>query len=300
MTMENFRLRVFRAVAQHLNFRKASEELLLTQPAVTQQIKALEAELDAALFHRTAGRITLTPAGAALLPYAERLAELAAEAREAVAAASGRTAGSLTLAASQTVGQYVLPRLLAAFLEQHPHVQVQVRSGNTEEALDALAHHHVQMALIEGPALRQDVRLTPFMEDEMVLVVPASHAWAGKRVSLDDLRSATWVSRELGSGSRRIIEEALEAAGLPARDLQVRMTFDSTEALLAAVEAGLGVAFVSRWAVRAQTAVGSLRVAQVNGLKLTRTFLMALPAGPEPTGVVGTFFRFLQQTGAAT
>src|SRR6201986_2954336 len=118
--MENFRLRVFRAVAQHLNFRIAAEELLLTQSAVTQQIKALESEMDVPLFDRAAGRVSLTPAGAALLPFADRLAALAAEAREAVAAVNGASVGRLALGASQTIGQYLLPRLIAGFLQQNP------------------------------------------------------------------------------------------------------------------------------------------------------------------------------------
>src|SRR5580698_10285668 len=122
--MENFRLRVFRAVARHLNFRLAAEELLLTQPAVTQQIKALESELDVALFERAGGHVALTLAGAALLPYAGRLAALSAEAREAVIAATGNTAGALAVGASQTIGQYLLPRLIAGFLREFPRVAV--------------------------------------------------------------------------------------------------------------------------------------------------------------------------------
>src|SRR5271165_6755496 len=129
--MENFRLRVFRSVAHHLNFRIAAEELLLTQSAVTQQIKALESEMDVALFDRAGGRVSLTPAGAALLPFADRLSALAAEAREAVAAANGASAGRLALGASQTIGQYLLPRLIAGFLEQYPKVDVSVMGGNT-------------------------------------------------------------------------------------------------------------------------------------------------------------------------
>lgn len=114
--MESFRLRVFRAVARHLNFRLAAEEVLLTQPAVTQQIKALESEFSVALFERAGGRVKLTPAGEALLPYAERLATISAEAREAVMATTGGTAGRLVVGASQTIGQYLLPRVIAAVM----------------------------------------------------------------------------------------------------------------------------------------------------------------------------------------
>jgi DNA-binding transcriptional LysR family regulator len=291
--MENFRLRIFRAVARHLNFRMAAEELLLTQPAVSQQIHALEAELDAPLFDRSGGRVRLTPAGAALLPFAENLSALAAAAREAVAAATGATAGTLAVGASQTIGQYLLPRLIAGFLGQHPRVEVSITGGNTQTVLEHLRSRAIQVALIEGPALGHDVRVQPFMEDHMVCVVPAGHAWADSAVSLAELRHATLLTREQGSGSRRIVEHSLETAGVSIRDLKLGLTFDSTEGLLSAVEAGLGIAFVSRWAVRNQLALGTLHVARIKGLALARMFSLATHAGPEPVGVAGAFWRFV-------
>lgn len=291
--MENFRLRVFRTVARHMNFRLASEELLLTQPAVTQQIKALESELGVALFERAAGRVTLTTAGEALLPYAERLAALAAEAQEAVSSAVGGAAGTLAIGASQTIGQYLLPKLIAGFLREFPRVTVTVQGGNTQTVLEALAQHTVQIALIEGPAMRRDVHVEPFMEDHMVCVVPAGHEWADEEISVDALRDASFIIRELGSGTRRTLEHALEEAGLRLKDLHIGMTADSTEGQLSAVEAGLGIGFVSRWAVRNQLALGTLRIARVSGLKLARKFSLATLAGPEPTGVAGAFRRFV-------
>ena len=291
--MENYRLRVFRAAARHLNFRMAAEDLLLTQPAVTQQIKALEAELDVAVFDRTGRKIALTPAGAALLPFAERIADLTNETREAVAAVSSGHAGTLTLGASQTIGQYLLPRLIAGFLAENPKVDVSVLGGNTQTVLEALAERRVSLALIEGPALRQDVRIEPFMEDHMICVVPAAHEWADEEVTLDQLQQATLVMRELGSGSRRIVEHALEEAGVRLRELSIRMTFDSTEGMLSAVEAGLGVAFVSRWAVRSALALGVLRIAHVRGLRLRRLFSLGTAAGPLPAGLTGAFYQFV-------
>ncbi len=291
--MENFRLRVFRAVAHHLNFRIAAEELLLTQSAVTQQIKALESEMDVPLFDRAGGRVSLTPAGAALLPFADRLAALAAEAREAVAAANGASAGRLALGASQTIGQYLLPRLIAGFLEQNPKVDISVAGGNTQTILEALVEHRVQLCLIEGPAMRRDVQVEPFMEDHMVCVVPSGHQWADKEINVKELQQAVLVARELGSGSRRIVEQAMEKAGLEVKKLRLLMTFDSTEGLLSAVEAGLGVAFVSRWAVRNQLALGTLKLARVRGLNLARMFSLATVAGPEPAGIARAFHRFV-------
>jgi DNA-binding transcriptional LysR family regulator len=291
--MENFRLRVFRAVAHHLNFRIAAEELSLTQSAVTQQIKALESEMDVPLFDRAAGRVSLTPAGAALLPFADRLAALAAEAREAVAAANGASAGRLALGASQTIGQYLLPGLIAGFLEQNPKVDISVIGGNTQTILEALVEHRVQLCLIEGPAMRRDVQVEPFMEDHMVCVVPSGHAWADREIDVKELQQATLVSRELGSGSRRIVEQAMEKAGLDVKKMRLLMTFDSTEGLLSAVEAGLGIAFVSRWAVRNQLALGTLKLARVRGLNLARMFSLASVSGPEPAGIARAFHRFV-------
>src|SRR5271169_2531855 len=291
--MENFRLRVFRAVARHLNFRQAAEELLLTQPAVTQQIKTLESELSVALFDRSGGRVALTAAGKALLPYADQLAALAEEACEAIAATAGDTAGRLAIAASQTIGQYLLPRLIAGFLKDHPRVEITVTGGNTQAVLEALVEHRVHLALIEGPAMRRDVKIEPFMEDHMVCVVPPGHEWADEDVDVADLRTAVLVTRELGSGSRRIVEQALEQAGLPIKELHLGMTFDSTEGLLSAVEAGLGIAFVSRWAVRNQLALGTLKLARVRGLNLARMFSLATVTGPEPAGIARAFHRFV-------
>jgi DNA-binding transcriptional LysR family regulator len=221
------------------------------------------------------------------------LASLANEAREAVAATTTSQAGTLTLAASQTIGQYLLPRLIAAFLSENPCVDIQVLSGNTQQVLEALVDHRANLALIEGPALRHDVRIQPFMEDHMVCVVPASHEWADEDITLSQLQQATLVTRELGSGSRRIAEQALEDAGIRLRELHIRMTFDSTEGLLSAVEAGLGIAFVSRWAVRSQLALGTLRLARIKGLKLARMFSLASPAGPDLVGTSGAFHRFV-------
>ncbi len=291
--MENFRLRVFRAVALHLNFRMAAEELLLTQSAVTQQIKTLESELDVALFSRSAGRVALTAAGAVLLPFAEKLAALAEEARESVAATTGAHMGKLTLGASQTIGQYLLPKLVAGFLEQNPKVEISVLGGNTQTVLEALAEHRLQLCLIEGPAMRRDVHVEPFMEDHMVCVVPPGHEWADQEVDVKDLQGATFVARELGSGSRRIVEQALEQAGIEVHKLRLAMTFDSTEGLLSAVEAGLGIGFVSRWAVRNQLALGTLKLVRVQGLNLARMFSLATLAGPEPAGIARAFYRFV-------
>jgi DNA-binding transcriptional LysR family regulator len=293
MVIENFRLRVFRTVARHLNFSRAAEELLLTQPAVTQQIKALEDEFGVSLFDRGGGHIQLTPGGKALVPFAERMKVLSEEAVRAVAAAYGEQSGDLTLGASQTIAQYLLPALIAAFRESHPKVRVKTLSGNTDEMLEALVSGKIELALIEGPERRKDLHIEAFMEDHMVLVVPPGHEWAGQEVTPEMFKREPLLMREFGSGSRRVIEQALAANGLKAKDIQISMEFDSTEGLLSGVEVGLGVTFVSRWAVRNQLALGTLKLAYAREFKLARWFSLARASGPEPTGNLKAFRALL-------
>ena len=291
--LENFRIRVFRAVAHHLNFSRAAEELLLTQPAVTQQVKALEDELGVPLFDRSGGRITLTAGGKVLLPLAEQMKEISDQAFAAVAETSGEQAGELAVGASQTIAQYLLPNFIAGFTKAHPRIRIIARSGNTEAMLEALVAHQIQLALIEGPDRRKNFNIEPFFQDDMVLVVPTNHEWADQEVDIEALKQQPLLMREFGSGSRRVVEKALVAAGLRKKDLRIQMELDSTEGLLSAVEAGLGVTFVSRWAVRNQLSLGTLKIARVRGLKLSRQFSIAYPAGPAATGNVGAFRRFL-------
>src|ERR1700758_517898 len=219
--------------------------------------------------------------------------ELSDEAFAAVAEAFGQYAGELALGASQTIGQYLLPTFVAAFHRTNPKIRVTARSGSTDEMLEALLAREIHLALIEGPERRKDLHIEPFMEDHMILVVPANHGWANNEVGVEDLKSEPLLMREFGSGSRRVVEQALSKAGEKTKDLTISMELDSTEGLLSAVEAGLGITFVSRWAVRNQLLLGTLKVARVHGLKLSRRFSMASTAGPEPTGIVGIFRTFL-------
>ncbi|MDP9050639.1 MAG: LysR substrate-binding domain-containing protein [Acidobacteriota bacterium] len=146
---------------------------------------------------------------------------------------------------------------------------------------------------MEGPERRKDLHIEPFMEDHMVLVVPASHDWAGQEVTPAMISEEPLLMREHGSGSRRVVEQALAANGMKAKDLYISMQFDSTEGLLTAVEAGLGVTFVSSWSVRNQLALGTLKLAYAKDLKLSRSFSLALPSGPQPAGNVGAFRALL-------
>ena len=288
--LENFRLKVFRSVAEHLNFRKASEHLFLTQPAVTLQIKALENDLGVRLFDRSANRVALTPQGSVLLRYARKISALAAQAEHELGAEGGQFSGELSLGVSTTIAQYVLPRLIGAFLGEHPRVQLALRSGNTEQVVQLVLDGSVAIGLIEGPARERGVHTEPFMRDELVLIVSPNSDVA--HFSTQQLLGSSLLMREQGSGSRHVVEAALEKSGLKLKSFKSVMDLDSTEAIKSAVEAGLGVGFVSRWAISKELELGTLRVGQVRGLTMTRHFSLVTRTGPTQQGLPEAFRLF--------
>jgi LysR family transcriptional regulator, transcriptional activator of the cysJI operon len=298
--LENFRLRVFRAVADEMSFRKAAEVLHLSQPAVSQHIHALEEEAEVQLFDRARGeghgsQISLTEAGRVLLGYANTAAETMVEARRALAALNHEVVGELRLGASTTVAQYVLPRILGAFLRQYPQVKLSLVSGNTERIVESVAEKKVALGIIEGPAMRRDVKTERMVKDEMVLIVSPNHALAlrkGAVITPAELAKLPLLLRERGSGSRRVVERALKRVGIPLRSLSVAMELDSTEAIISGVEAELGVGFVSRWAVGKVLRLGAVRVVAVEGLEIVRDFSFVRLAGSEMRGAAAAFQRF--------
>jgi len=288
--LENFRLKVFRIVAEQLNFRKAAEHLFLTQPAVTLQVKALEEDLGIRLFDRAANRISLTPQGSLLLEYAKKIAALVSQAEQELGGGDGKVSGELSLGVSTTIAQYLFPRLLRAFLDENPRVKFSLHSGNTGEIVQLLLESKLAIGLIEGPARDHGIRTEPFMQDELVLITPP--AFESVRLSRGQFVASRLLMREHGSGSRHVVEMALENAGFKLKSFKNVMNLDSTEAIKSAVEVGLGIGFVSRWAISKELELGALKVAEVAGLSVMRHFSLIWPTGPEPLGPAGAFRTF--------
>ena len=291
--LENFRLRVFREVANQASFRRAAEVLYITQPAVTQQIKALEEELGARLFDRGGGEVKLTAAGEILLRRAAEAEAILSRSIEEIGSLEGEVRGALRVAASTTIAQYVLPRLLAEFTLQHPGARLELESANTQRVVEAVVKGEAPIGLIEGPAHRQELAVERWLEDELVLVVPAGHEWANEEIALSALRTAALLVRERGSGTREVLEQALKRAGAPISKMQVAMELGSTETLLACVEAGLGVGFASRFALERQRALGTLATVKVKGLNVVREFSLVHARGPQTNGVASAFAAYL-------
>jgi LysR family transcriptional regulator, transcriptional activator of the cysJI operon len=294
--IENFRLKVFRAVAEHRHFRKAADYLYLTQPAVTHQIRALEETFSVPLFDRTGKEVTLTPSGEILLKYVKQVDALLARAEEELSALAGEVRGELRIAASMTIAQFALPRILGDFVRRHPSVHLAIESSKTEEVINSVIAQRAALGLIEGPARTRDVTVEPWIEDELVMTVPASHEWDNSRdIEMTDLREVQLLMRERGSGTREIVEQTMADHGLSMRDLKPIMEVDSTEGIIASIEAGLGIGFVSRHAIRRALLLGTLKMVPIRGVHLKRQFSVVYSRGPEPTGLPGLFLSHLRE-----
>lgn len=269
--MDERRLEVFVAVARRLSFGAAARALHLSQPAVSQHVAALERELGARLLERTTRRVRLTAAGAALLSRTDTLLRDHAEARRAVAAAEGRIAGELVVAASLTIGAYVLPAALAELAVRHTHLRVRVTIENTEQVVGSLLEGHVDIGFVEGELTAPDVLLHPLREDELVIIAPVGHRFAAYReVPVPDLLLEPFVLREEGSGTRQVAEAHLLAAGVHLQDLRVVAELSGIDAIKASVAAGLGVSIISRSALPGDAAASGLLFRRIEGLRLTR------------------------------
>jgi DNA-binding transcriptional LysR family regulator len=159
--------------------------------------------------------------------------------------------------------------------------------------VELLIERKVSIGLIEGPSRHREIRAEPFMEDELVLIAPPR--FENGRMSREQLTSSSLLMREQGSGSRRVVETALEKAGIKLKSFHHVMNLDSTEAIKSAVEAGLGVGFVSRWAISKELELEALKVVDVAGVRVARSFSLILCTGPEPQGPAGAFRNFALQ-----
>jgi DNA-binding transcriptional LysR family regulator len=286
LALEPALLPTFLAVLDAGRISAAAKTLHLSQPAVTAQIRRLEDALGTALFVRTARGVTPTEAALRLATHARAIHRLLDEALADVTGVEEK-GGALVVAASTTVAAHLLPPLLAQFRAAHRGVALRVHVGNSEQVVDEVREGRIPLGLVEGHARASGVRLEPFVDDEIVPIVGRDAPFRVRRAS--DLDAVPLLWREAGSGTRAVVERALGGAGLrrrSARTLDVEL--GSTEAIIGGAAAGLGVAFVSRWSVRAHLAAGLVRVVPGAELVVRRTFHWALPAG----ALTGTSARF--------
>ncbi len=268
--MELRQLRAFEAASRHGSFTRAAEELGLSQPAVSMQIQALEGDLGVRLLDRLPRQVELTAAGEVLVEYARRLLNMEGEAQRALAELRGLESGCLRVAASPTVGSYLLPQMLGHFKRRYPGLRVIVEIAPSYRAAEALHNHTADVGLVEAAVESDVLAAEVFRTDELVVVMPANHAWAGRGSILpQELLQEPLIAREPGSGTRALVEERLRTVGI---DIAPAMELGGVEAIKSAIMAGLGVSFVSKHAIRLEERFGILAVATVQGLDLRRPF----------------------------
>jgi DNA-binding transcriptional LysR family regulator len=261
---------VFRAVARHLSFTRAAEELYISQPAVSAHVRELERLYGVELFEQVGRRVRLTEAGKLLEEYADRLLALVEESRRALEELKGLERGHLAVGASTIPGTYFLPQALGCFKERHPGVEVALRIGDTHQVLGMMRRGEVELAVVGELQEVDGLQRQPYRSDELVLVVSPGHRWAQSGPGeIAELEKESFILREQGSSTRENAEALLRRAGIVPR---IAMEWESTEAIKKAVEAGLGVTVLSAHAVALEVAHGLLAVVRHPALECRRQF----------------------------
>jgi DNA-binding transcriptional LysR family regulator len=268
----------------------AAKTLHLSQPAVTAQIKRLEETFGTALFVRSVRGVVPTEAGLRLAVHARALRRLLDSALSDLSVVGDEHFGPLVIAASTTIASHLLPPLLAQFRAQYRDVPVQILLRNTEGVVEAVRTGRAPIGLVEGHARAAGIQLEPFVDDEIVPIVGRGAPFTLRKTR--DLDAVPILWRETGSGTRAVVARALKNSGIDRRKSRILdMEIGSTEAIIGAATAGLGVAFVSRWSVRAHLAAGFVQLVPGLNLVIRRTFRWALPSGTL-SGTAARFYAF--------
>ncbi len=261
-------LRIFLAVARHNSYSRAADELHLTQPAVSAQVRELERGLDATFFERVGRTIVLTEAGKELHSYAQKACALIDEAKLVMEELDELKRGRIALAAVTTAGAYVLPSLLEAFRQRHPGITVSLEVANRATVQRRLFQNEVDLIVMgRAPEALPHVA-EPFLADELVLIASSAHPLAKvKKIAVERLAQELFIAREVGSGTRLNADEFFRQQGVT---LSVGLELGDNSAVKEAVAAGLGIALLSRHAIRMEVTLGRLVVLDVKGLPLRR------------------------------
>lgn len=278
-------IEVFVAIARSENVSRAAEALNLSQSATSAALAEFEHQFDQQLFDRHGRRLHLNEQGRLLLP---RAVELLDRAEEVEALLRGeRGLGSLRVGATLTIGNYLLPLIVAGFLQRHPESRVQLQVHNTATVVAQVLHHEIDFGLIEGQVFDGEIEVEPWVDDELVFFCPPAHRLAGAGVAaVAEIAAEPLILRERGSGTRETLEQALRHFS---GDLQVRLELEHTEAIKRAVESGLGIGCISRLALRDAFRRGSLVPVETPELDLRRRFQFVWRRGKYHTAAIRTF-----------
>ncbi|MFV8332898.1 LysR substrate-binding domain-containing protein [Flavobacterium sp. XS1P32] len=269
----DFRLKVFYTVANRLSFTKASNELFITQPAVSKHIQELEEYYKIKLFNRNGSKITLTVAGDVLLKHAKNIFEVYRDIDFDMNTLINQRSGLLRIGASTTISQYIIPPLLARFHQKLQDIKVSLLNGNTEQIENALLQQEIEIGIVEGQSKNKSIKYTEFLKDELVLVCKSSNPLVNlNEITQEALKKMRFLMREQGSGTLEVIEFALKPFNIKVSEIQIEMQLGSTESIKSYLMNSECVAFISIHAIQKELQNNELAILDITDLTIERFF----------------------------
>ena len=258
--MSDRRLKVFHTVAKLLSFTKAAEALHMTQPAVTFQVRQLEEYFNTRLFDRTHNKVNLTPAGERVAEFAERIFDLYSEMENSVRDLTGEISGALTIGASTTIAEYMLPALLGEFKNRYPDINLRLKVSNSEGIVSMVEHNVIDLGVVESPVSNKNLIVEVCHVDQLVVVAAPDHELVkrGGKVKAAEIVRYPFVSREEGSGTRDVITQYLIDEKVNPNEMNFCLELGSPEAIKGAVEAGMGITIISRSIINKELKLNTL------------------------------------------
>jgi DNA-binding transcriptional LysR family regulator len=293
--MDTRQLQAFCAVVEKKSFSQAAEQLGVTQPAVSLQVRALEQRLGQSLLDRSGRRVEPTEAGRRLYRSAQRMLALEEQLLDEVSADDGQLTGTLAIGASTGPGAHLVPLLLCEFQREHPDLHVALSIWDTQTVIDRVVDRQLELGVVGALRRHRSLEFEPLVRDEIVLAVPPGHDAAGGTISLDELKEETLIVMQEGAGVRQVVEEELRRAGLRLRGVEPRLELGLQESVKSAVAAGYGVAFISRTAIEGELAAGRLAAAQVEGVEPARQIYIVRARGRSATRAAEAFLSFAKE-----
>jgi DNA-binding transcriptional LysR family regulator len=276
-------LRILKAIATEKNFTKAAELLYLSQPSLSKQIKTLEKNLDVLLINRENNKILLTENGKVFLEYSERILALCEESCRALIDLKNGERGNLTVGASQTIGTYLMPRVLALFAQNYPQIDLKVQVNSTRIVAKNVINREIDIAVVGGEIpneLKKNLIVENFVEDEFSLIVSKSHPFATKRlITKEDLYHLNFITLNSNSTIRKFIDKILTQNQIETRQLKIIMQLNSIEGIKTAVSLGLGAAFVSSSAIEKEIELKTIEILKIDNIRITR--MLSIITNPE-------------------
>jgi len=293
--MDTRQLAAFCEVVERRSFSEAASRLGVTQPAVSQQVRALEQRLGQQLLDRSGRRVEPTEAGLRLYSGAQRMLALEEQLLDELAEPDAPLRGTLELGASTGPAAIVLPLLLCEFQRANTELRVELSVFDTQSVVELVADRRLELGIVGAARRHRSVAFEPFFRDEVILACPPGHPFAGRTVGLDELAAGPLILMQRGAGVRQMVEDELRKGGKRLRDLEVPLELGLQESVRSAVQGGFGVTFISRRAVESELAAGTLAGARVRGLDLEREIWIARAAGRAGSSAAQAFVAFARE-----